>query len=97
MFSQLRLNYALVTDNPQISVAYNVKVYCYSSYVFIAGGREKRVGGTMSWLLKFCSEVASVSSTHTLFDKASHLAKFNINGLGMCNPPTEKGSVYFDP
>lgn len=81
---------------PNLSGLQHEGIFVPSSYVFIAGGREKRVGGTMSCLLKFCSQVASVFSTHTLFDKASHLAKFNINGLGMCNPPPEKGSVYFD-
>ena len=30
------------------------------------------------------------------FGEVHHLAKFDISGLGMGKPPTEKGSAYFD-
>lgn len=93
-FGQLRLSYAMVTPlKYQWLIAMQVYFSLMSS-LLVGEWREQVETGTGSW--NICSEVASVTSIHMLFENVSYLARFDISGLEMCNSPTEQGSVYFD-
>lgn len=50
-FSQHRLDYAWGTNSPKPQGLQQQRFTFHSSYVFTAGGREKRDGGVTSWLL----------------------------------------------